>query len=121
MNNEVNKPNGSFLNGFLVGALVGAAVVFFLGTKKGKRILKMISEKGLDNVSTMFDKAGNAAELEEGFEEGEESPLEPSAASEEAVGKPIRQEKKPVYRVKRVSKDSLKTKRFFRGISRHVN
>jgi hypothetical protein len=120
MNNEVNKPGGNFSSGFLIGALVGAAIVFFLGTKKGKRILKIISEKGLDNVSNMLDKVGNTTESEEVFEEDEESLTEPSASSEEVVDKPA-QERKPVYRAKRVPQGRPKTKRFFRGVSHHVN
>lgn len=77
MNNSDNTGNGrgqggNFLSGFLVGAFVGAAVVFLLGTKKGKRLLKAISE----------DRSVDSGEV---------------------------LEVKP------------KTRRFFRGISKHVN
>jgi len=29
-----------FFNGFLIGALIGGGVVFLVGTKKGRRLLK---------------------------------------------------------------------------------
>jgi gas vesicle protein len=109
MNNEVNKSGSNFFSGFLVGALVGAAIVFFLGTKKGKRILKIISEKGLNNVSNMLDKAESTAELEEVFDE-------PSFAKvTEGQGKKLNREDKIIV------DDKPKTKRFFRGISKRLN
>lgn len=42
-----------FGSGFLLGLLVGAAMVFFLGTKKGKQILKSISEEGWEGFSEL--------------------------------------------------------------------
>lgn len=86
MNNNDNIGNGSghgsnFFSGFLVGALVGAAVVFFLGTKKGKRLLKAISEdKSVDPDEVLEDESSISAE-----------------------------------------KVKPKIRRFFRGVSRHVN
>jgi gas vesicle protein len=120
MNNEVNKSGGNFLSGFLIGALVGAAVVFFLGTKKGKRILKIISEKGLDNVSNILDKVEKTADLEEVFEE-EPSLTEVPVVAETVVNKPEEQKRKSARKVRPTIEDKAKTKRFFRGISRHVN
>ncbi len=49
MNN--NGSRGGFFNGFLIGFILGAAVVFLLVTKKGKKLLKIITEEGLDKVS----------------------------------------------------------------------
>ncbi|MBI3070209.1 MAG: hypothetical protein HYY87_02795 [Candidatus Levybacteria bacterium] len=46
-----NNSNGGFVNGFLWGAIIGASVVFLLGTKKGKRLLKTVTEEGLEGVS----------------------------------------------------------------------
>lgn len=51
MNN--NNHGGGFINGFLWGAIIGALVVFLLGTKKGKNILKLISEESLE-LSELF-------------------------------------------------------------------
>ncbi len=53
MNN--NENGGKFLNGFLWGALLGGGVVFLLGTKKGKKLLKTITEEGLDGIAGLED------------------------------------------------------------------
>lgn len=37
-----------FFNGFLLGAIIGAAVIFFLFTDKGKKLLKTFMEEGLE-------------------------------------------------------------------------
>lgn len=55
--NDRNKSS----NGFLFGMMVGGALVFLLGTKKGRQILKNLSEKGLD----VLDDVSNIEELEE--------------------------------------------------------
>ncbi len=97
MNND-NIGNGSghgsnFFSGFLVGALVGAAVVFLLGTKKGKKLLKAISEEGVENISNILENADKSVDLDEILED------ESSLSTDKA---------KP------------KARRFFRGISRHA-
>lgn len=51
MNN--NGSRGGFFNGFVLGFILGAAVVFLLATKKGKKLLKIITEEGLDKVSDL--------------------------------------------------------------------
>lgn len=102
----------NFFSGFLLGALVGAAVVFLLGTKKGKRILKIISEKGLDNISNLLEKADQTGELGE-FDEDDE----PSSVSAKARKFTPRE-----FIIKEKSVEGKpKVRRFFRGISRHVN
>lgn len=63
MNN--NGSRGGFFNGFLVGFILGAAVVFLLVTKKGKKLLKTLTEEGLDKVSNIEEL------LEEKDEESE--------------------------------------------------
>ena len=44
---------GSFMNGFLMGAIIGAAVVFFLFTEKGKKLLQTIIEEGSEGFSEL--------------------------------------------------------------------
>lgn len=56
--------NGRFFDGLLLGAIIGGAAVFLLGTKKGNKVLKVISEGGLEGLTEMF------ADFEEGVEEG---------------------------------------------------
>jgi uncharacterized protein YcfJ len=104
MDNNNSKSNNNFLSGFLLGALIGGVIVFLLGTEKGKKILKAISDEGLDNLSDILEKADKAANLDEVFEE-EEQEISP----------------KTELIAKEVSDDRRKPKRFFRGISRHLN
>ncbi len=100
-NNPTNdsRQENNFFGGFLLGVLVGAAVVFLLGTEKGKRLLKAISEDGIDNFANILD--------------------------EKEV---VRKEKVAEVKSIKLNKDRSfaesprpKVRRFFRGISRHVN
>jgi gas vesicle protein len=101
---ENNKSNNNFFGGFLFGVLIGAAIVFLLGTEKGKKILKTISENGMDNLDNLLEKAGKATDLDEVYEEEEDEIIpETKVIARESV------EEKP------------KTRRFFRGISKHLN
>lgn len=47
--------NGRFSDGFLMGALVGGAAVFLLGTKKGNKVLQAITEEGLEGLSDLIE------------------------------------------------------------------
>lgn len=110
---ENNPSTGSgrgnnFFSGFLLGALVGAGIVFLFGTKKGKALLKAISEKGLDNISNLLEKADQTGELEE-FAEDDDEPAK--------VKKNIPRQ----FVVKETAEEKPKVRRFFRGISRHLN
>ncbi len=60
MNN--NSSGNGFTSGFLFGALIGAGVVFFLGTKKGKKLLKTITEEGLEGIAEIEDFIEDEAE-----------------------------------------------------------
>ena len=73
---ENNNQGGKFINGFLLGALIGAGAVFLLGTKNGKKILKNLSEDGIGNITDILEQAG---ELEEDDEEGEPTSAKASA------------------------------------------
>ena|SRR3989344_3302812 len=81
-NNHGNK----FFDGLLWGAILGGGLVFLLGTKKGKKILKMITEEGVEGLSEILEAqmdedppAGEAENLEEEeeMEDGEKVPEEP--------------------------------------------
>ena len=56
--------NSRFSDGFLLGALVGGAAVFLLGTKKGNKILSSVTEEGLDGLTDFID---NLQEEKEGL------------------------------------------------------
>jgi len=69
MNN--NHHNNRFFDGFLWGAIIGGGLVFLLSTKKGKKLLKTITEEGVGGLSEILE-----AQMDEGEEtedsEGEE-------------------------------------------------
>ena len=55
---------GKFSDGFLVGAVAGAAAFFLLGTEKGKKILKAITEEGGEELGRFlneFEKQNSGA------------------------------------------------------------
>lgn len=56
--------NGRFFDGLLFGAIIGGAAVFLLGTKRGNKVLKVLSEGGIENLTEMFE------DFEEGVEQG---------------------------------------------------
>lgn len=110
MDNNNNNPSagsgqdGKFFSGFLLGLLIGAAVVFLLATKKGKKFLKVISEEGIDNISNILEEANNSQDPhDEAVEKTEE----------------VAPKREIAFKTKTIEKP--KVRRFFRGISRHVN
>lgn len=49
--NNHHHSGGGAGNGFLLGALIGAGAVLLFTTKRGKRILRQVSEEGLDSLA----------------------------------------------------------------------
>ncbi|MBF8249570.1 MAG: hypothetical protein HW400_171 [Candidatus Levybacteria bacterium] len=107
-----NKSGNNFFSGFLLGALLGAAIVLLFVTKKGKKILKAISEEGEGKISNILNKIESSVDLDEITEE--EPSFSPAAEKEESL--PLKK-----FIAKEVIEERPKTRRFFRGISRHVN
>ncbi len=62
--NEHSSGGGGFSHGFLIGAIIGGALVFLLGTKKGKNLLKTITEEGLEVFSGFEDFIEDEADYE---------------------------------------------------------
>lgn len=54
--------DGKFWLGFFIGGLLGAVVLFFLGTKEGKKTKKQLTEQGSNLLDELEKKLG---ELEE--------------------------------------------------------
>jgi uncharacterized membrane protein YebE (DUF533 family) len=106
MDNNNNKSGNNFLGGFLFGVLVGAVIVFLLATKKGKKILKAISDDGLDNISNILEKANKTMDPDEMYDEEEREEPAPQ---------------RRIIAVKKAVQERPRTRRFFRGISRHLN
>lgn len=51
--NNTSQQSGGFMNGFLLGIIVGGAVIFLFVTKKGRKLLKVLTEEGFDGISQL--------------------------------------------------------------------
>jgi gas vesicle protein len=51
-----NKAEGRFMLGFFLGGLLGALVIFFLGTKEGKKAGKLIGHRSKDILDDLEEK-----------------------------------------------------------------
>lgn len=63
--NGEHSSGGGFLNGLLLGLLIGGGAVFLFGTKKGKRLLKLITEEGLEGISELENFIEDEADYQE--------------------------------------------------------
>ncbi len=77
MSNEEEKHNHSngFMNGLVLGAILGAGAVFLLGTKTGKKLLKAVSEEGMEAMSDLKGVLENEMDEEDQEEEMMSSPM----------------------------------------------
>lgn len=55
-----NERNNGFSTGLLLGLFLGVCLTLLLVTKKGRRILKTLTEKGLDNIKDLKTKLREA-------------------------------------------------------------
>ncbi|MDO8639819.1 MAG: hypothetical protein Q7R53_02740 [bacterium] len=119
MNN--NNHGGGFLNGLLWGAVIGGGLVFLLGTKKGKKIIKVVSE-GLGDVSDI----GKLLEEDE-IEDYEEEPVSLTKKRQEKTSASSNGEYKSASSEESIEEDLEKPQpesvnssphRLFRGIPR---
>ncbi len=64
-----DKNNNS---GFVWGLLIGAAVGSLISTEKGRRIIKELSEHGLDSIENLMDIDEIKNAMDEGIDRGKE-------------------------------------------------
>jgi hypothetical protein len=65
----MNKEGGRFSDGLLLGILLGGAIVFLLGTEKGKKVLRLLTAEGGSALE------GILKELDEGSKKMPSSPV----------------------------------------------
>lgn len=53
---ESQNNDGKFLFGFFIGGLLGALIIFFLGTKEGKKAGKDLERRGKDIFDELEDR-----------------------------------------------------------------
>ena len=101
MQNNNPHHDNKFFNGFLIGLVLGAAIVFLFATKRGKKILKLISEEGFESITNVLEEIEEEEMVDQDF-------VEDVPKSEQSVNKETRSQ----------NDDELKPKkkRFFRRI-----
>lgn len=98
---ENNNSGNKFFSGFLWGAIIGGGLVFLLSTKKGKKLLQLISDKGLEGLSGLIS---DNEILDDEYDEDED--LEKASSPKAPADKRTNGE--------------TKIKRFFKGISKKI-
>lgn len=63
------KHNNGFGIGFVLGFMLGAAVVFLFATKKGRKMMQVVMDEGMEKVSKLENAMGEY--IDEDFEEME--------------------------------------------------
>lgn len=130
MEHNQQHKGGGLSTGFLLGVVVGVIVTLLLTTKRGKKILKMITDEGISKISNFEDMVGDM------IDEYEAKPAEPQIpsvelaeeieAEDEALTMPAEKQerketvKKPAHIATQsvAGGESKPIKRFFKGIHR---
>jgi len=76
--------DSKFTTGLLLGLILGGGVVFLLGTRTGKNLLKIISEQGLDGIVNLLEEYDLDNLEEESFDSAQDlgKPREPETNGE---------------------------------------
>lgn len=67
MNND--RRDGKFVLGLFLGGLLGALIIFFLGTKDGKKTAKEIEKKSKEAIDDVLEKLDELQEKGEALKE----------------------------------------------------
>ncbi|MBI4097868.1 MAG: YtxH domain-containing protein [Candidatus Levybacteria bacterium] len=59
-----NNHGSRFSDGLLLGMIIGGALVFLIGTHKGKKLLKAITEEGFEGLGDIAKEWENEAKKE---------------------------------------------------------
>ncbi|MCL4418888.1 hypothetical protein M1146_02165 [Patescibacteria group bacterium] len=81
-----NNSGNRFFDGFLWGAIIGGGLVFLLGTKKGKKLLKTVTEEGVEGLSEILEAQMNDGLSDEEEEDSEDEEMETNSAEESTNG-----------------------------------
>lgn len=110
----MNNKGGGFFSGFLWGMIIGATIVFLLGTKKGKRLLKIISEEGLELSELLGADTVEEFEKEIEHKPSKKKSVQKSVKTEEP-SEAVEEQKHP-GNGSVIKKITSPARRFFRGI-----
>jgi len=115
MENRSNNHNGTG-NGFFLGLFVGVCATLLFSTKKGREIVREMTDKGLQKFSDIEDSLDMELEEEEDndYIAPEENEKTNPAQANKEVANSSEKETPPT-----VSKPSRTVKRFFRGMKKN--
>lgn len=51
--NKTDRSNNGFLGGLILGVIIGGAFAFLIATKKGKTLLKLLADEGIEGVAEL--------------------------------------------------------------------
>ncbi|OGH10311.1 MAG: hypothetical protein A2857_02600 [Candidatus Levybacteria bacterium RIFCSPHIGHO2_01_FULL_36_15] len=83
----MNEKKENSSNGFVWGMLIGASLVLLLGTKKGRKILEKVSEKGLETIENIVKNQGLDCLMDEDEEVQEMETSSREAENNHSAGK----------------------------------
>lgn len=109
------KHHGFFNNGFILGIIIGVCVTLLFTTKRGKRILSLLTEEGLQRF-TDLERILDHLEEEYVGQAGEKDGLEQKETTPIIERKPHKVIKKQVI----LQKQHQPQRRFFKGVSRKL-
>ncbi len=116
-NREHSVHSGGFASGFFVGIVLGGLIVFLLGTKKGKQILKTLAENGFEGISDLGELLDDDEEDDGEYEEyidDSPGPEEVPVSDGDLAPVPVVHEKRVVV----VHHHPRPHKRLFKGVKR---
>lgn len=123
--------NTSFWSGFFIGGLIGAVIIFFLGTKEGKQAQKILKKKSEDVIDDVQDRLDNLEEKgKELVQQGEafrNSIVKKIEERKEKLGENVTDHlDKTLSNIEHIQKQGLSTtanlrKRIFRNIPKRTS
>lgn len=123
---EDHGRDSRFWFGFFLGGLLGALIIFFLGTKEGKKVKRELEEKGKDLLDELEEKVDDLKDQGREFmkkgEELKEQVVESlGEKKEELVGEAVARLDTALENLEELQKKSAAAtadlrKRFFRNL-----
>jgi len=112
--NHHKEHQGHFFNGLLVGLILGFALALLFTTKRGRQMVKALTEEGLDSISELrrrMDTLEVMIDEDEYVEEPKEAPKAKNGVKSKEVVEEEIDDEEPT------KKDSKR--RFFKGIRKN--